>query len=90
MWLIVETWGEYKVFSQNFGSEILHYQLGMPSCHMHLMKHSALKLKNNCIRDGEPQDHFAPMPYLNGANRTPDKRYLVYTMYMSSRFAAFF
>lgn len=60
----------------------------MPSPHMHLMKHSALKLKNNCICDGEPQDHSASMPCLNRDNRTPGKPYLVYTMYMSSISAA--
>lgn len=47
----------------------------------HLMKHSALKLKDNCILDGEPQKHFASMPYPNGANLTHYKPYLAYRMY---------
>ena len=60
----------------------------MPSCHMlqYLMKHSTLKLINNCILEEEPQEHFVSMPYPKGAKQTHSKPYLVYILYLQPSF----
>lgn len=82
--------GSFRCLPQNFGIQILSGQLSTPLSHVlqHLMKPSALKLRNNCILDGGLQELFASTPHSNSANLTLINHICVYHAHVLSIFAA--